>query len=462
MNNYSKILFVILLPIISIHLNAQSDSATIKSLFDQALKNGKCFDDLTYLTTKIGGRLAGSPEAAAAVSWGKKTMDEFHPDSVWLQECMVPHWVRGEKEVGEIFRAVGNSRRGEKVNICALGGSVGTPDTGITAEVVEVHSLDEVAHLGKGIIMGKIIFYNRPMDVTKINTFEAYGGAVDQRGGGANAAAKYGAVAVIVRSMSNTNNDYPHTGAMRKYVDTIPKIPACAISTNDANHLSECLKGDKHLKFHFTMGCKMLPDEKSYNVVGEIKGTEHPEEIIVFGGHLDSWETGKGAHDDGAGIVQTIEVLRLFKELGIKPKRTIRGVLFMNEENGLKGGQKYAELAKKNNEKHIAAIESDRGGFVPRGFGFDVSHEQFAKIVTWKPLLIPYGLTEFDTTGGGSDISPLKEMGVPQMELMPDSQRYFYIHHAATDNIDNVNERELKLGAASMAALVYLLSQYGL
>jgi carboxypeptidase Q len=462
MKKYPSIFFLFIVSLISINSRAQSDSAIIKNLFDEVLKNGKCFDDLTYLTTKIGGRLAGSPEAASAVAWGKKAMEEIQPDSVYLQECMVPHWVRGEKEFAEVFRKAGDARRRTEVKICALGGSIATPDTGIMAEVIEVHSLDEVAKLGRDIIKGKIVFYNRPMDVTLINTFDAYGGAVDQRGGGANMAASYGAVATIVRSMSNTNNDYPHTGAMRKYVDSIPKIPACAISTNDANLLSDFLKGDKHLKFHFKMSCKTLPDEKSYNVVGEIKGTEHPEEIIVFGGHLDSWETGKGAHDDGAGVVQTIEVLRMLKQLRIRPKRTIRGVLFINEENGLRGGLKYAELAKKNNEHHIAAIETDRGGFVPRGFGFSVKPEQFNKILIWKPLLMPYGLCEFDTAGGGSDISPLKEMGVPQMELLPDSERYFYVHHAATDVIENVNERELKLGAASMGALVYLLSEYGL
>ncbi len=445
----------------SIGATAQNDSIIIKNLFDEVLKNGKCYDDLTYLTTKIGGRLSGSPEAAQAVAWGKKVMEAIHPDTVYLQEMKVPHWVRGAKETAEVFRAVGNSRRRNEMKICALGGSIATPDSGISAEVVEVHSWDELKALGKEGIQGKIVFYNRPMDVTKVHTFEAYGGAVDQRGGGASEAAKYGAVGSICRSMAINNDDFPHTGAMH-YKDSITKIPSCAICTNDANLLSDYLKGDKHLKFHFKMSCQTLPDETSYNVVGEIKGTEHPEEIIVFGGHLDSWETGKGAHDDGAGVVQTMEVLRLFKALNIKPKRTIRAVLFMNEENGLRGGKKYAELAKKNNEHHIAAMETDAGGFVPRGISCEMKQEQFDKLLKWKPLLEPYGVNEFTMGGGGADISPLKEMGIPQMELLVDSQRYFDVHHAVTDVIENVNIRELKLGAGSMAAFIYLFSQYGL
>jgi len=440
---------------------AQNDSILIKKIFDQELLNGQCFQDLTDLTTKIGGRLSGSPEAAAAVVWGKKVMESIHPDTVYLQECMVPHWVRGEKEFAEVFRAVGNSRRREDMNICALGGSVATPDSGITAEVVEVYSWDELKKLGKEGVQGKIVFYNHPFDPTKIETFQGYGGAVDQRSKGASEGARYGAIATICRSMTPNHDDYPHTGAMH-YNDSLPKVPSCAMSTNDADKLSEYLKSDKHLKFHFKMSCKTLPDEKSYNVVGEMRGTEHPEEIIVFGGHLDSWELGKGAHDDGAGVVQCIEVLRLFKALGIKPKRTIRAVLFMNEENGLRGGKKYAELALKNKEHHIVALETDRGGFVPRGFGFDFKPDMMAKVLAWKPLFVPYGFDEFIPGGGGSDISPLIDQGVPQMELLPDSQRYFDIHHAITDNISNVNKRELELGAAGIAGIIYMISQYGL
>jgi hypothetical protein len=246
------------------------------------------------------------------------------------------------------------------------------------------------------------------------------------------------------------------------YKDSLNKIPACAISTNAANWLSNYLKTDKELKFYLKMSCKTLPDEKSYNVVGEIKGSEKPDEIIVVGGHLDSWDTGKGANDDGAGVVQSIEVLRIYKALGIKPKRTIRAVAFMNEENGGRGGKKYAEMAKMKNEKHIAAIESDAGGFSPRGFSSDVTPAVKAKLISWRPLFEPYGVYEFYRDGSGSDIEPLKEQGIPCMELRPDSQRYFDFHHTPIDTFENVNQRELELGDAAMASLIWMISQYGL
>jgi len=243
----------------------------------------------------------------------------------------------------------------------------------------------------------------------------------------------------------------------------VTKIPAAAISTRDAERLSALLKTDPNLKFYMRMTPQTLPDVLSYNVIGEIKGTEKPDEIIVVGGHLDSWDVGEGAHDDGTGIVQSMEVLRLFKEMGIKPKRTIRAVLFMNEENGLRGGRKYAEEAKAKGEVHIAAIESDAGGFTPRGFGIDGNDDQYAKVLTWKPLLVPYGLHDLSRGGGGADIGPLKGQGtVALIGFKPDSQRYFDYHHTEIDTFETVNRREMQLGAASMASLVYLISQYGL
>jgi hypothetical protein len=299
------------------------------------------------------------------------------------------------------------------------------------------------------------------MDPTQIKTFHAYGKAVEQRWAGASEAVKLGAVAVIVRSCTTQSDDNPHTGVMA-YKDSLNKIPACAISTNAANWLSNYLKTDKDLKFFLKMSCKTLPDEKSYNVVGEIYGTEKKNEYITVGGHLDSWDTGKGAQDDGAGVVQSIEVLRIFKALGIKPKCNVRAVAFMNEENGGRGGKKYAEMAKLKNEKHIAAIESDAGGFTPRGFSSDAKPEIKTKLKGWRPLFEPYGVYDFTEDGGGSDIGPLKEQGIPLIGLSPDSQRYFDFHHTPVDTIDAVNKRELELGDASMAALVWMISQYGL
>lgn len=435
------------------------DSIMIRKIYSEILTKAQCYANLDYLANKIGGRLSGSPQAQKAVEWAVTAMKAAGCDTVFKQECMVPHWVRGEKEVGKLLY----DAKEEMMAICALGGSVATPKNGITAPVVEVKSLNELADLGTEKIKGKIIFFNRPFDQTEISTYKAYGKAVDQRFDGPSMAAKYGALATVCRSMTSDINDVPHTGAM-KYKDSLPKIPACAISTLGAERLSELLKKDSRLKFYLRMTCETLPDEKSYNVVGELKGSEHPEEIIVVGGHLDSWDTGSGAHDDGAGVVQSIEVIHVMKMLGIHPKRTIRAVAFMNEENGVRGGNKYAELAKQNNEKHILAMESDGGGASPRGLtmsGF--AAEQREKIKSWQYLFLPYGVYDFSHEGGGTDISPLKRtQGTPLVDLFADPQRYFDYHHSPNDQFSAVNKRELELGAATMASFIYLVSTHGL
>ncbi|WP_372802215.1 M20/M25/M40 family metallo-hydrolase [Lutibacter sp.] len=437
-------------------LDYQKDSTTIKQLFNTALTQGKSYQWLDYLSNEIGGRLSGSPEAQLAVEWGEKLMNDLDFDNVWLQPLMVPHWIRGEKE--EAFFTINNQNY--NVPICALGGSIATPKNGVTGEVIEVHSLEEAENLGEKL-RGKIIFFNRPFDDTLIHTFKAYGGCVDQRGSGARVVGKYGVLGVIVRSMTHSIDDFPHTGAM-SYRD-IPeneKVPTAAISTKAANLLSEKLKENPTLKFFFKQHCETLPDAPSYNVIGEIKGSEFPNKYITVGGHLDSWDLGDGAHDDGAGIVQSIEVLRLLKLNNIKPKHTIRVVLFMNEENGLRGGKKYAEEAKKNNEIHVAALESDSGGFTPRGFTFDANSKNIDLFMSWKPLFAPYGLHDIAKGHGGADIGPLKSETISLFGYRPDSQRYFDYHHASTDTFDKVNKRELELGAASMASLVYLIDTY--
>lgn len=444
----------------NLKLPAQStDEQFIRKIYDEALARGQSYEMLEHLCTKIGPRLSGSPGAAAAVEWSRQVMQAYGFDSVWLQPVMVPHWVRGKKEIGRIV----NSKKlgSEEVNICALGGSVGTGATGVLANVVEVRSWDELKQLGEKGIKGKIVFFNRPMDPKVIPMFSSYGGAVDQRANGASEAAKLGAIGVIVRSMGVNLEDYPHTGSLR-YALNVPKIPAVAIATRHAELLSSLLKDDKELKFYFETHCETLPDAPSFNVVGELHGTQYPDEIIVVGGHLDSWDLGQGAHDDGTGCVQSIEVLRIYKAMGYKPKRTIRAVMFMNEENGLRGGVEYANQAKLKNEKHIAAMESDRGGFTPRGFTLPSDANAKEKIRSWKPLLEPYGLSDFSQEGGGADISPLAPQGVPLMGFLPDSQRYFNYHHTSEDTFDKVDKRELELGAASMAALLYLIDQYGL
>lgn len=438
--------------------NPQNDSLMIRKIYSEALKNPIGYQWLEYLSNRIGGRLSGSPEAAAAVEFTRQIMDTLALSRVFLQDVMVPHWIRGEKEIGRITNS--QLLGSQDVPVCALGNSVGTGPAGISASVIEVKSFEELEKLGKKNIEGKIVFYNRPMDPTLVSTFAAYGGAVNQRFLGPSEAAKYGAIGVVVRSMSVNLDDQPHTGSLG-YQLNIPQIPAVAISTRGAELLSRLLKNDPNLKFYFRTTCQMLPDVLSYNVVGEIKGTQYPDEIIVVSGHLDSWDNGDGAHDDGAGCVQSIDVLRLFKTLGIQPKRTIRAVMFMNEENGLRGGRKYAELAEDNKEKHIFAIESDAGGFTPQSLGIDDDYGKFVKVQKWQKLFEPYGIA-LVKGGGGADIGPLKSQNVTLAALIPDSQRYFDYHHTAIDTFDQVNPRELQLGAAAMAALVYLIAEYGL
>ncbi|MDH5396651.1 MAG: M20/M25/M40 family metallo-hydrolase [Cyclobacteriaceae bacterium] len=435
------------------------DEAMIRALFDEALLKGQSYAMLDYLSNTIGGRLSGSPEAAAAVEWSKQTMEALKFDHVFLQEVMVPHWVRGNKEVGRI---VNSKKYGSlEVNICALGNAVGTGPEGVLAEIVEVHDFEQLEKLGKEGIAGKIVFFNRPMDPTKINTFSAYGGAVNQRGSGASEAAKYGAVGVVIRSMGLNEEDYPHTGSLN-YALNLPKIPAVSISTKHADLLSKLRKTDPTLHFYFETHCMMLEEELSYNVIGELKGSVREKQYIVVGGHLDSWDIGDGSHDDGAGCVQSIEALRLLQAVGYKPRHTLRAVMFMNEENGLRGGRKYAEIAEEKKEKHIAAIESDRGGFVPRGFSLFMDDKTREKIQRWAGLFDPYGMGDFNQKGGGADISPLSSQGVPLLGLLPDSQRYFNYHHTAMDTFDTVEKRELEMGAAALAAMLYLIDTYGL
>jgi hypothetical protein len=437
----------------------QEDSLNIRKLYDLSLLQGQSYEWLDHLSNKIGGRLSGSVQAAQAVSYTKEELEALGLDRVWLQPVMVPKWTRGAKEYAYVQTAGGPTKT---VNITALGGSVATPETGLRAKVIEVQGLEDLQEYGKEQIEGKIVFYNRPMRPELIHTFEAYGGCVDQRYSGAAEAAKYGAAGVIVRSLSHKLDDQPHTGSMSYgALPNSKRIPAAAISTKDAEYLSSMLKLNKDLDFYFKMNSKNHEDVESHNVIGEIKGTEKPEEIIVVGGHLDSWDLGDGAHDDGAGVVQSMEVLRLLKEAGIRPKRTIRVVLFMNEENGLRGGNKYAEVAKQKGERHVFALESDAGGFTPRGFSFDASPSQFEQVEAWKPLFEPYLIHYFERGGSGADIGPLKNGNTVLAGLRPDSQRYFDYHHAATDTFDAINKRELELGAASMAALVYLVDKYG-
>lgn len=437
---------------------AQNHEANIKKIYDAELSSGHTYQNLRYLCKDIGNRLAGSPGAAAAVEWTRQLMESYGFDTVYLQPVMVPHWDRGGKDVVKI---VNSEKHGTiALSALALGNTQGTGPKGLLGEVVEVKSIAHLKELGEKV-RGKIVFFNGPMDPKKVDTFEAYGGANAQRSAGAGEASKLGAIGSIVRSLSNRIDDIPHTGNQRYNAD-FPKIPALAISTQDAELLSVLLSEQQDLKLYLESHGEMKSDKLSYNVIGEIRGSERPEEIIAVGGHLDSWDVGEGAHDDGAGCMQGIEVLRLYKEFGWKPKRTIRAVMWMNEENGLRGGQEYARVAKEKGEKHIAAIESDSGGFLPIGFSSSGSDEQRAKLMSWAPLFKPYQVWNLEKPGGGADIGPLRDQGPILIGLEPDSQKYFIYHHTEADVFEAVDQRELELGAAAMAALVYLLEQEGI
>ena len=434
------------------------DSIIIKKMSDEIMTNGKAYDLLRQLTKQIGGRLAGSPQQQNAAIWGKRNMESFAPDKVFMQPCKTPNWQRGGKDFASVVSVNGKAMN-RPLAALALGNSLGSNGL-VEAELLAVADFDELEKR-KAEVKGKIVYYHSMFDPSLIQTFGAYGKMGVYRSTGASRAAKYGAVGVMLHSLSTAPDNAPHTGGM-KYDEAYPKIPAVALGPNDAKELyANAKKGTIRVQMQ-TYGY-FLPDADENNVVAEIKGSEFPNEIITIGGHLDSWDINEGAHDDGAGIVQTMEILRTMKALNYQPKRTIRFVLFANEENGMRGGNKYAELAKQNNEQHVFALESDAGGFTPRAIGISAtSPEQFKKMQQWASLLKPYG-TEITAGGGGADIGPLKNVNasIVLAGLVPDSQRYFDLHHAKTDVFENVNKRELLLGAVNMAAIIYLVDQYG-
>jgi carboxypeptidase Q len=452
-----KIISLLVLVLLTAGLKAQEPEKILTSVFNEALTDRTAYNQLEYLCKNTKGRLAGSPQAEKAVEYTRQALISAGADSVWLQKVPVPHWVRGEEKCQAISSVYGK----KELAITALGLSVGTTGKGITSDIIEVHDFQELKSIGSKGISGKIVFFNRPFDSRLTNTFAGYGGAVNQRTMGASEASKYGAVAVIVRSMNPFIDHFPHTGVMH-YADSVNKIPAVAVSTADAEILSQWLKGDPKVKVRLISACKNLPDTWSYNVIGEIRGSSKPNEFITVGGHLYAWDLGEGAHDDGGGCIQTIEMIRLYKKLGIKPKRTVRAVMFMNEEISSTGGRTYAAEAKRKGEIHYAALESDRGVMSPRGFGFDTDSTRLGKLQSLATWFIPFNIRDFDKGSGGSDIGPLKALGAMQIGYMPDNQRYFSFHHSANDTFEQVNIRELQMGSAAIASLIYLIDLFDL
>jgi carboxypeptidase Q len=441
---------------VTAQVSADTDSAMIRKLYNEALQNGKTDSNLRYLTSGIGARISGSLQAQQTVDWAKRTMAQYHPDTIYLQCVMVPHWERGAKEIS-YFTSNGSK---VKMDVAALGGSIGTNGI-LTAPVVEVTSWAALAALQNDQVRGKFVFFNRAMDPTEIETFKAYLAAADQRTQGAVAASKKGAVGALVRSLTLAKDDYPHTGAM-SYDSNVKKIPAAALSTNSADKLSDALKKDPALRYSLRMNCIQLPDALSYNVIAELKGSTYPNEYVTVGAHLDSWDLSESASDDGTGLVQAMEVLRLFKAIALKPERTIRIILYMNEEAGAHGALKYAEQARIRKEKHVAAIESDAGGFTPRGFRIEASEATMSQFQQWSSLFAAYKAGDIQLQQRGVDLVPMRGMAKALISLDCDDSRLFYIHHSALDTYDKINPREVLMGAAAMAAMVALISKHGL
>jgi hypothetical protein len=452
-----RILFGFIALLFSGDLQSQSDSLFIRKIADEVFQPSMAYGNLRVLTKTIGPRLSGTPQTYMAEKWGEEALKVAGADRVYLQQCNIPHWVRGGKDQAAVI--MDNDH--QLLQVIALGNSVSTKRGGITAPMILINDFEELEQR-KNELKGKIVFYNYPFNPNFVNTLFAYFDAVPYRALGPSRAAKYGAVGVVVRSMSSSTDNFPHTGAM-VYNDSFPKIPALAVGLQDADKLAALVARNKNPSLYISTNAHTLPDTIGYNVIGEWKGSEFPDQYIVVGGHLDSWDPAEGAQDDGAGCVHSIEVLRALKAVGYKPRHTIRIVLFTDEENKGSGASKYASEAKAKNEKHIFALESDGGGFTPRSFSIGGSPEQISVFRSWLPLLNLYGVTDILTIGAGADVDPLVEaVGAVTGELIPDTQRYFDYHHAGNDVFEKVNKRELELGAINMAALIYLVDKYGL
>ncbi|MCE9595819.1 MAG: M20/M25/M40 family metallo-hydrolase [Planctomycetes bacterium] len=430
-----------------------AERATVEKIFAAELGEGRAHATLSGLIGAAPKRLSGSPGAARAVEWCRAEFERSKLDEVRLEKVMVPHWTRGANDSLVQVAADGTSR---PLAMLALGGSIGTPKDGLTAEVIVVKSRDELATLGDRA-KGKFLFFDQPMDPREKSTFSAYGGAVWQRGHGAVEAAKVGAIGAIVRSMTLRLDDLPHTGSMR-YDEGVAKVPAVAISTLAAEALAKDLGEGKSVRLKLKLDCATQDDVESANVIAEIRGREKPDEIVLIGAHLDAWDAGEGAHDDGAGCAHVIEAMRVLRSLDLKPRRTIRAVLFMNEENGLAGGREYARAHAAELEHHVFALETDRGGFAPRGIG--AGPELKPALAPLVALLEPWGAGTWYEGDGGADISTLQPAGVPLGEMLPEDARYFDYHHCARDVLGEVDERELALGAATVAATAFLVADH--
>ena len=433
----------------------QEDSLMISRIYEHALTKGKAYNNLEYLTQEIGPRIAGSPKVQEAVNWSKGLMEEIGFDSVYLQPLSLRYWDRGEPEVA--YMVDGSNT---PLSVLALGGSVATPAAGLEAEVIEVDLLDELEEYGDAV-KGKIVFVNKPWDETLIESGQAYGKNSSQRFHGPVKAAEKGAIGYLFRSLSSSVDDYAHTGGTR-YSEEVDSIPAMAISALSANRLSDALKENPNLKVFMKQNSAWKGEVETHNLIAEWTGQEHPERIITIGAHIDSWDVGEGAHDNGTGTMGILDAIATLKELGYTPKNTIRIIYYMNEENGVTGSIEYGERALEKGEDLIAAIESDAGGFAPRGFNIHSNASQLAFIqANWQPLFEPYLVHYFKKGSPGVD-SGVWGKHFPDaimFNFKPDPHRYFGLHHSKKDVFEAVDKRELQSGVASIASLLYLLDQ---
>lgn len=430
---------------------AKEDSIQFAKISTEILNKGKAYNELRELTKNIGHRLSGSASYEKAVTWAEQKLRDAGADKVWLQEVMVPVWVRGK----ESLQIKTSNGKWKSLKMLSLGNSEGTGGKDVSGEIIMVRSMEEYDKLSPEQVKDKIVFFNYPFSQTYIETFRGYGDAAKYRSTAASLTAKKGGKFAIIRSLSSAFDDVPHTGSMRYQDDK--KIPAVAVGSTTADELAEVLKSQK-ITAKLNSNCGMKGEKLSHSVIGEITGKKD-KSVIVVGGHLDSWDVGEGAHDDGSGIVQSIEVLRTFKNLGIHNNHTIRVVCFANEENGVKGGVMYGKTVKENNEKHLFAIETDAGGFTPRGISLEMDNEKRKQIQSWADLFLPYGIYDFKNTYSGTDLYPLHDLGIPTAELVPDSQRYFDIHHTEEDTFEKVNRRELLLGASTLTQIIYMIDK---
>lgn len=430
---------------------------TADRIIAAALADPGAWDKLEHLCDRIGHRLSGSEALDQAVTWAADQLRADGLENVRLQPVQVPHWVRG-RESAEVL-----SPMQKPLAILALGGSVGTPPEGITASVVAVQSFDELTALGRAKVEGRIVLYDVP--------WQGYGRTVAYRSRGASEAAKLGAVAILLRSVASYSLYTPHTGAMN-YAEDVPRIPAAAITVEDAAWLGRLARRGAEVKVRLKMEAHTLPDADSANVIAEIVGREKPDEVVLIGGHIDSWDVGQGAHDDGAGTVASMQALALLKKLDLRPRRTLRVVLWTNEENGLRGGLAYRDQVKESGElsKHVAAIEADSGGEPPAGFGLglpflqgrpdaDATKQQaLDRLKQVARLLEPIAAADIRDTGGGADIGPIMREGVPGLGLRTTGERYFHWHHTPADTVDKVNPEDLQKQVAALAVMAYILA----